>query len=265
MAFHIFPSEMNVGFVQSGSLLIPVKQAREQCMLPWMVNRGKSPKDSFVLSGFTLSVIPGSLAVNVAAGEAIVNGRWVRSDSIVTVGLLAANRSLSVTAWTPNFIWLDITTNAGGQATGGTITHNTTGTAPQGANSLLIGVTDSDTDDVLNVANAAAVPNVQQGSYTATSIASATDAFIFIGFTPKLVKVFGRYTSAGSSPASAHAMGFSPGASGFGFNTLEGRTNTAYQIPLVTTHGFVVRWNDNGTDDRGFYLNGEVYDWIAYA
>lgn len=76
---------------------------------------------SFVNSGFTVPSSSADLTLDVAAGEAVIDGFRVNIDSVTTV---------TCTASQTNHIYLKLTTDVDGNVDGAEFEVNTTGTAP---------------------------------------------------------------------------------------------------------------------------------------
>lgn len=174
MADVIWPSEIGVGTLLGDT----TRWCREYQMAKFIATRALSPLTNFVNSGLTLSIVGGALSVDVAAGVAIVGGRYVETTATVRVtGLTATNT---------NYIWLQIAFT-GSLASSTTFTANTTGTAPD-AYSVCVGKAVTDGSAATSVTNAAPNPTVYTSSYTGDGTSSR---LIFLGWQPKRVEIWG--------------------------------------------------------------------------
>ncbi len=112
MATKIFPSANDIAPVTGGG-----KVMTEVNLKTWV---GNNYAANLVITGLTASAGSG-LNLNVAAGNAMISGRWVNKD---------AQESVTLTDNTTNHVFLKLTLDGSSNVTGAALDANTTGTPP---------------------------------------------------------------------------------------------------------------------------------------
>lgn len=249
MSTNIYPSELGTGSLNGA----PTSIGREATEALTRKIRGKSPLDSFIVSGLSLSGVAGQLTVNIAAGVAIINGYYCEADNGSVTGL-TNNRALV----SPNFIYCALTFNGFGQVNGRSFSSNTTGTPP--ANGFCIGIVHTDATQAVEIVESVPVPSTVQGNFTGDG--STSNRLIFLGFTPKCVGIFGTHTCIDTGGGDVETQDTSFSFSGSG-------TFPAPNYPEITSWGFYVKHSANYGDPDSvlrytYNKNGADYRYIAW-
>lgn len=256
MAWNIFPTQNNVGTIAGVASRVA---GYEPNMNLWLKSLKKSPLDSFVVSGLTLSS-PANQAVRIDPGYAIIDGLLVYNDSNVDISGLAFSTTYTIYA----------TLNRDGNNLASSITHNiTTGSVP--ANSVTIGrAVVAASPGAVTVTNAAPSPEKVAGTYTGDGLANRT---IWLGFTPKLVIVSSEDGSI-STPVTPF-YSFSATIIGSAIAGAASRGNSAGQLPVepstqdllrpeIVVNGFEVSGN-GAVLTASANSNTRSYRYLAFA
>jgi|SRR5262245_8693012 len=233
MSKAVFPTENEIGLVFGKSPRILL----ERHLVTWQRYRSACALETFVYQGFALSAGAG-LSVNVASGDAIINGYWASNDATENHAALAASRSIT----TPNFIFAQLTRSGVDSRLvlpGYVLVSNTTGTAP--ADSVLLGIAATDATSVIQVIDSRKAPTIVSGTYTGQGGNDPADQYIFLGFQWKRVTVWGRWRQGTPSNLDAEAISIPAGGT-LGWNSAVGQTADDEDIPLTAYagYGFVV-------------------------
>lgn len=248
MSWHIFPTINNVGSIngKESSIL-----AYEPNFLTWAKNLAKSPLDSFVFQGLTLSS-PANQTVRIASGYAIIDSFLVYNDANVDISGLTFSSTYRVIA----------TLNKDGNNFATSITPNATSGAI-GVNSVIIGqAVVAGSPGAVTTTDSIPTPRVYEGSYIGNG---ATDRDIFLGFSPKILFVAGDSSAAG---VQIFSTTLGSGASRYGFFAEEGTPSygidqSNVQRAEITTYGF--RVSATGGAANGLNLNTGAYKYVAIA
>ncbi len=167
MGKRILFTKLNVGTADGlESRALMEKQLAEHFM-----HTGAGGSASFKISGFGFSIVASQLAVDIALGVGIINGRRVETTSTYRLSGLAAR-------YTTNYIFAYYAVDGSGNVTGTIEFSVQTTPTGGGANSLLLGRCTTDADDVTSFDETKIFTMPIVATYTGTGTASRT---IFLG------------------------------------------------------------------------------------
>jgi hypothetical protein len=250
MGARIYPTENNIGIADG----LEARIIREAMDAEFKVglSSGLTAKK---LSGFALSIVTGQLSVDVAAGKAIINGRFVEQTTTVRVTGLTP----SVTT---NYIFVSYPTDVNGLATTAPV-FTVQGTVTPPTNGLLLGRCTTNGTEVTTTYSTITWSLPIVGNYTGNGSGSRE---IFLGFRPKAIIIYG---SAGIPPGviafkvDVDSYGISiPYTTSLDYPFLDTSVN---RVPGITDVGFTVGYT--GSPDPNYTLNRNtiVYRYMVLA
>lgn len=216
MAFSIWPTESRVGAYQDDYS----DRVREAQLSNWILDRGRTGLDSFVVDGLDLTSGTG-LTVDIASGRAIIRGYIVVNSATYTI---------AVTDDATNYLWLSLSKSSS-LVLDGTFTANTTGVAPS-VDSVLLGKA------VLVGGSTTCSTSLKNPRILTGTIDPGDSLDIFLGLQPYVV------INSRCSTLDGAASGFGVGYSiGYGFGSTTGSSLVHSQagsngVPTISSYGF---------------------------
>jgi len=253
MAFRLFPTNADVGTVAANGAVITEQN------LAGVLGGMLGHRRSLIVSGMTLSA-PGGLVIDIAAGEAVINGYRFATDAVLsyTAGASRTNYAL----------WLRLDRTA--TLVSGYTLVETSSPGPPDADHLYLGTFSSSGSAVTSVLDAPlGGAAYASGSYTGDDASSRT---IPIGFDPVLVLLIKRQATGASTSIFALSAikpkGVSP-------STVAGMISLSFTGSPPTVN--LTQDNAARPDPvvGGFHVDGtgvvstndlnDEYDWIAFG